>query len=154
MGQSVRRRRADAYEPGESRLSFWPASTDSGEAAYPDEGAGFLLGAADGERRQVKAILTLDNSREAEARHNRYLLTPQDFLRGEREAARQGLDLLGVFHSHPDHPSQPSEFDREWAMPWFSYVITSVQAGKAAGSRSWRLEEDRSSFFEEVIEVN
>lgn len=125
-----------------------------GEGAYPEEGAGFLLGAADGERRQVKAILPLDNSREDGTRHNRYLLTPHDFLRGEQEAARQGLDLLGVFHSHPDHPNRPSEFDREWAMPWFSYVITSVQAGRTAGSRSWRLEEDRSSFFEEAIEVN
>jgi proteasome lid subunit RPN8/RPN11 len=125
-----------------------------GEAAYPEEGAGFLLGAAHGERRQVAAILPLDNSREAGARHNRYLLTPQDFLRGEQEAARQGLDLLGVFHSHPDHPNRPSEFDRDWAMPWFSYIITSVQAGRAAGSRSWRLEEDRSGFFEEAIEVN
>jgi proteasome lid subunit RPN8/RPN11 len=125
-----------------------------GEAAYPDEGAGFLLGAADGERRQVKSILPLDNSREEGARHNRYLLTPQDFLRGEQEAARQGLDLLGVFHSHPDHPNRPSEFDREWAMPWFSYIITSVQAGRAAGSRSWRLEEDRSGFSEEAIEAN
>ena len=124
-----------------------------GEAAYPEEGAGFLLGAAHGERRQVAAILPLDNSREAGARHNRYLLTPQDFLRGEQEAARQGLDLLGVFHSHPDHPNRPSEFDRDWAMPWFSYIITSVQAGRAASSRSWRLEEDRSSFFEEAIEV-
>jgi proteasome lid subunit RPN8/RPN11 len=125
-----------------------------GEWAYPEEGAGFLLGAADGERRQVKAILPLDNSREDGTRHNRYLLTPYDFLHGEQEAARQGLDLLGVFHSHPDHPNRPSEFDREWAMPWFSYVITSVQAGRTAGSRSWRLEEDRSSFFEEAIEVN
>jgi proteasome lid subunit RPN8/RPN11 len=125
-----------------------------GEAAYPEEGAGFLLGAAEGERRLVRAILPLDNSREAGTRHNRYLLTPQDFLRGEQEAARRGLDLLGVFHSHPDHPNRPSEFDRDWAMPWFSYIITSVQAGKAAGSRSWRLEEDRSSFFEEFIEVN
>ncbi len=125
-----------------------------GEGAYPDEGAGFLLGAAQGERRQVKAILPLDNSGVDGARHNRYLLTPHDFLRGEQEAARQGLDLLGVFHSHPDHPNQPSEFDREWAMPWFSYIITSVQAGKAAGSRSWRLEEDRSRFFEEAIEVH
>ena len=125
-----------------------------GEAAYPEEGAGFLLGAVDGERRQVTAILPLDNSREAGTRHNRYLLTPQDFLRGEQEAAHQGLDLLGVFHSHPDHPNRPSEFDREWAMPWFSYIITSVQAGRAAGSRSWRLEEDRSSFFEETIEVD
>ena len=123
-----------------------------GERAYPEEGAGFLLGGGAGRAPQVKAILPLDNSGEDGARHNRYLLTPQDFLRGEQEAARQGLDVLGVFHSHPDHPNQPSEFDREWAMPWFSYIITSVQAGKAAGSRSWRLEEDRSRFFEEAID--
>jgi proteasome lid subunit RPN8/RPN11 len=63
----------------------------------------------------------------------------------------RGVDVLGVFHSHPDHPNQPSEFDREWAMPWFSYIITSVQAGKAAGSRSWLLQEDRSKFIEEEI---
>ncbi len=123
-----------------------------GETAYPDEGAGFLLGVAKGAGRVVSAILPLENTGEAGARRNRYLLTPQDFLRAEQEAARLGLDLLGVFHSHPDHPNQPSEFDREWAMPWFSYLISSVQAGRAAGSRCWRLAEDRSRFFEEPIE--
>lgn len=122
-----------------------------GEAAYPEEGAGFLFGRANGERRQVTALLGLPNAREGDARHNRYLLTPQDYLRGEDEAARLGLDVLGVFHSHPDHPNRPSEFDREWAMPLFSYVITSVQAGRAAESRSWRLAEDRSTFVEETI---
>lgn len=122
-----------------------------GEAAYPEEGAGFLLGRANGERRQVTALLGLANAREDAARHNRYLLTPQDYLQGEAEADRLGLDVLGVFHSHPDHPNRPSEFDREWAMPWFSYVITSVQAGHAIESRSWRLAEDRSSFVEETI---
>jgi len=123
-----------------------------GEKAYPEEGAGFLLGKVDGEWRQVTAILELTNAREDAARHNRYLLTPQDYLRGEQEAERLALDVLGVFHSHPDHPSLPSEFDRQWAMPWFSYVITSVQAGRAAESRSWRLMEDRSQFVEEKIE--
>jgi len=122
-----------------------------GEAAYPDEGAGFLLGFVNGDERFVSAILPLENAREAGARRNRYLLTPQDFLRAEQEAARLGLDLLGVFHSHPDHPSQPSEFDREWALPWFSYLISSVQAGQTAGSRCWRLVEDRSGFYEEPI---
>ena len=122
-----------------------------GEAAYPEEGAGFLLGRASGERRQVTALLELANAREDAARHNRYLLTPLDYLRGEAEATRLGLDVLGVFHSHPDHPDRPSEFDREWAMPWFSYVITSVQSGQAVESRSWRLAEDRSTFVEEVI---
>jgi proteasome lid subunit RPN8/RPN11 len=125
-----------------------------GEGAYPDEGAGLLLGSASGEDKRVSALLPLDNAREDGARRNRYLLTPQDYLRGEAEAARRGLDVLGVFHSHPDHPNRPSEFDREWAMPWFSYVITSVSAGKAAGSRSWLLSEDRATFFEEAITVD
>jgi proteasome lid subunit RPN8/RPN11 len=64
-----------------------------------------------------------------------------------------GLDVLGVFHSHPDHPNQPSEFDRQWAWPNFSYLITSVVQGVAVESRSWRLNEDRANFSEEKVEV-
>jgi len=124
-----------------------------GEEAYPEEGAGLLLGKADGEAKKVAKILPLANTREDAARHNRYLLNPQDYLHGEMEAARLGLDVLGVFHSHPDHPNRPSEFDREWAMPWFSYLITSVQQGKAVESRSWLLAEDRSAFSEENIAI-
>jgi len=124
----------------------------NGEQAYPEEGAGLMLGRFAGEEKQVETILPLANTREDASRHNRYLLDPQDYLKGEMEAARLGLDVLGVFHSHPDHPSRPSEFDREWAMPWFSYVITSIQQGKAVESRSWLLAEDRSTFLEETIE--
>ena len=122
-----------------------------GEEAYPEEGAGLLLGKADAEQRQVSALLPLTNAREDAARHNRYLLTAEDMMRGELEAERVGLDVIGVFHSHPDHPNQPSEFDRDWALPWFSYIITSVQAGKAVESRSWRLTDDRDAFDEEII---
>ena len=126
-----------------------------GEVTYPEEGAGFLLGNESNGARQVKSILALDNAREDTARHNRYLLTAQDMLHAEQEAARQRLDIVGVFHSHPDHPDQPSEFDREWAMPWFSYLITSVVKGEAASSRSWRLTDDRSGFnHEEIIIKN
>ena len=121
------------------------------ETVYPEEGAGLMLGLLDGERKEVVRLMVFENAREESARHNRYLLTPQDYLEGEREAARLGLDILGVFHSHPDHPNRPSEFDRQWAMPWFSYVITSVYRGKAAGSRSWLLSEDRAGFLEEPI---
>lgn len=124
-----------------------------GETAYPEEGAGLLLGSVEGELKQVVEILPINNAREDSARHNRYLLTPQDYLRGEQEAAQRGLDILGVFHSHPDHPNRPSEFDRDWAMPWFSYIITSINAGKAVESRSWLLQEDRMAFVEEAIQV-
>jgi len=75
-------------------------------------------------------------------------------LHSEQEAAQRGLDVIGVFHSHPDHPNQPSEFDRDWAMPWFSYVITSVNDGETVASRSWRLTDDRTAFIEETILVN
>jgi proteasome lid subunit RPN8/RPN11 len=122
-----------------------------GEAAYPEEGAGLLLGALEGENKRVAQLLPLENSREDAARHNRYLLSAQDYMRAEDDAARLGLDVLGVFHSHPDHPNQPSEFDREWAMPWFSYVITSINQGKAIASRSWLLSDDHGQFEEESI---
>ena len=124
---------------------------DHGAAAYPEEGAGLLLGREQDGERMVVDILPLTNSREDQARHNRYLITAQDMLHGELQAAKQGLDVVGVFHSHPDHPNQPSEFDRDWAMPWFSYVITSVNQGQAVASRSWRLQDDRAKFTEETI---
>ena len=123
-----------------------------GEQAYPDEGAGFLLG-ADGPERKVTELLPLQNTREESARKRRYLLEAKDYLKAETEAERRGLTLIGVFHSHPDHPDQPSEYDREWAQPYFSYVITKVQAGTARSSRSWRLAEDRSKFLEETIQT-
>jgi proteasome lid subunit RPN8/RPN11 len=121
-----------------------------GEAAYPEEGAGFLLG-TDGATREVTAILCLPNEREDGARHNRFLIGARDYVRAEMEAEDRGLALVGVFHSHPDHPNRPSEFDREWAQPYFSYLITSINGGQAAGSRSWRLSEDRSTFSEEPV---
>lgn len=119
------------------------------EEAYPDEGAGFLIG-DDGE---VKEILALPNAREDEARHNRFLITPEDYLKAELKADNLGLSLIGVFHSHPDCPNVPSEYDREWAQPFFSYIITRVDEGKAVSHRSWRLMEDRTTYEEEVIEI-
>ncbi len=121
-----------------------------GEKAYPEEGAGFLLG----NEGKVERILPLENSREDGARHNRFLITPEDYLHAELTADRLGLSLIGVFHSHPDHPNRPSEYDREWAQPFFSYIITSVNQGKAIESRSWRLLEDRSKFEEETIQIS
>ena len=126
-----------------------------GEEAYPEEGAGFLLGSdSSNSKRAVTEIFPLINSREDAARHNRYLITPEDYLKAELTADKLGLSLIGVFHSHPDHPNQPSEYDREWAQPFFSYIITSVNEGKALESRSWRLTEDRSKFEEEELKIS
>lgn len=121
----------------------------NGEQAYPEEGAGFLLG----NDKTVTEIFALPNAREDTARHNRYLITPEDYMKAEMKADALGLNLIGVFHSHPDHPNRPSEFDRDWAQPFFSYIITSVEQGKAIASRSWLLKEDRSMFEEEEISV-
>lgn len=120
------------------------------EAAYPEEGAGFLLGAAG----EVREIVALPNAREDEARHNRYLITPEDYLKAEMKAAELGVDLIGVFHSHPDCPNEPSEFDREWAQPFFSYIISRVDNGKAVSHRSWVLMEDRSKYEEEELKIS
>ncbi len=114
------------------------------EEAYPEEGAGFLIG----DNGEVKEIVALSNAREDEARHNRFLITPEDYLKAELKADSLGLSLIGVFHSHPDCPNVPSEYDREWAQPFFSYIITRVDEGKAVSHRSCRLMADRSPYDE------
>jgi proteasome lid subunit RPN8/RPN11 len=124
-----------------------------GEAAYPNEGAGLLLGTASADGKRVADVLPLANEWEAGEQYHRYMITPQDMLRGENEAAQRGLDVVGIFHSHPDHPAEPSAMDRDWALPFFSYIITSVQKAQAVVSRSWLLREDRSAFDEEAIQA-
>jgi proteasome lid subunit RPN8/RPN11 len=122
------------------------------ESAYPDEGAGFLLG-ADGAERVITDLIPSPNAREAGARRDRFLIEAADYLRAEMEAERRHLALVGVFHSHPDHPNRPSDFDREWAQPVFSYLITRVDLGRAIETKSWRLAGDRAGFTEEEIRV-
>ena len=121
------------------------------ESVYPEEGAGFLLGEEQGEERRVQAILPVPNAREDGARGRRYLIKPKDMYLADLEAEKRGLEIIGIFHSHPDCPNVPSEFDREWALPWYSYAISRVDSGQATSLRSWRLAEDRSGFLEERI---
>lgn len=124
------------------------------EAAYPNEGAGLLLGRGDGEDRVVTAVLTLPNRWDGAEQTHRFLLTPEDMLAGEQEAARRGLDVIGIFHSHPDHPAEPSGFDRDWALPWYVYTITRVTQGRADHTRAWRLREDRSGYSEDNFTIH
>ncbi len=125
-----------------------------GEKTYPYEGAGLMLGLIEENGRHVHQLIFLENAKEMAEQHNRYLITAEDILQAEQQAASQGLSILGVFHSHPDHPNLPSDFDREYAIPWYSYLITSINQGQASGSRCWRLEDDRSGFQEEEIVIS
>jgi proteasome lid subunit RPN8/RPN11 len=118
--------------------------------SYPYECCGALLGAENGDGRIVQDLVMLDNQRDDSPR-NRFLVYPEDVLRVEKAAREQGLDVLGWYHSHPDAPARPSEFDREHAWPWYSYVIVSVEAGEPRRMASWRLTDDRERFDAEAI---
>jgi len=112
-----------------------------------DDGDGWRCGA--GSSFVIPLINRRDDSRAIGFRSHRKI-----FARPEHAATERGLDLLGWYHSHPDHPARPSEFDREHAWPWYSYVIVSVEAGNPKDLTSWRLEDDRSTFQpEEVLPV-
>lgn len=122
------------------------------EGTYPYEGGGLLIGQADEQgRKLVTEIKPFANQRAVADQHNRILITEQMYRAGEDEADSRHLLLVGFFHSHPDHPARPSEFDREHALPWWSYVIISVQQGQAAEMLSWELKDDRSAFEAEEI---
>jgi proteasome lid subunit RPN8/RPN11 len=123
------------------------------EEAYPEEGAGFLLGREEEGVRFVEDVLPQSNEFNADQRRRRYLIEPQDMLAAENYADEHGYEILGIFHSHPDHPAKPSAYDLEWSLPWFSYLITSVASGEIARSRCWRLNDGRTDFMEEIIEV-
>jgi proteasome lid subunit RPN8/RPN11 len=125
-----------------------------GEQAYPDEGGGFLLGAISGDRFEVRQIMRLPNEWSEEARRNRFRLTERTALKAELAAMEQGLGVIGVFHSHPNHPAEPSQWDLAWATwPNFSFLITSVAEGRAVSTRAWRLASDRASYEEDSITV-
>ena len=123
---------------------------EHGEADYPHEACGLMGGTVDGDRTVVTQLVPLANQRTDSAR-NRYLIDPDAFRRAQGELDAAGLEVVGIYHSHPDHPAEPSTFDHEHAWPRLSYVIVAVAAGRAAELRSWRLSDDRAAFEEEPI---
>ena len=118
-----------------------------GEQSYPDECCGALLGSAAGD---VSEAFALSNTTDGE-RRRRFLVGPQEYRQAEARAAETQRELVGFYHSHPDHPAVPSAFDLEHAWPNLSYVIVSVRDGRAAEARSWRLRADRSGYDEEQL---
>ena len=125
---------------------------EDAERAYPDECCGFFFGSDNEHEREITLAMPIENSKEGDKRR-RFQIAPTDYLKAERFADENGLSLLGVYHSHPEHPAQPSEHDRSQAMPWFSYVIISVFSGKWKELNSFRLNDERQ-FEKESISKN
>ena len=117
-----------------------------GADTYPNECCGALIG-RDG---RVTTTFALPNTTE-EGPRRRFLVRPDDYREAEKQARQAGGDLLGFYHSHPDHPARPSQYDLDHAWPFFSYIIVSVRAGAPEDMTSWRLREDRSAFDQEDL---
>jgi proteasome lid subunit RPN8/RPN11 len=123
-----------------------------GVETYPNECCGALLGRERDGHRDVGEILPLKNQRDDSPR-NRFSITPEDVRDAETAARAAGLELLGWYHSHPDAPARPSEFDREHAWPWYSYIIVSIESRVPREMNSWRLADDRAGYDAEAIEI-
>jgi proteasome lid subunit RPN8/RPN11 len=114
-----------------------------GEETYPHECCGALVGRGDA----VTDIVALPNTTE-EGPRRRFLVRPSDYRLAEQRATELGGELLGFYHSHPDHPAKPSQYDLDHAWPTFAYVIVSVASGKSELMTVWFLKDDRSIFEE------
>ncbi len=128
-----------------------------GAETYPNECCGALLGrdseiGSQDAVREVLDLFPLINRRDDSPR-NRFSVTAEDVLDADKAAQEQGLEVIGWYHSHPDHPARPSQYDRDHAWPWYSYIIVSVQNGAPQDMTSWRLSDDRQEFSPEGVEI-
>jgi proteasome lid subunit RPN8/RPN11 len=136
----------------ETTDSILEAIRQHGADAYPEEGCGFLLGTVTGEGENRVTALHRATNRSTENRERRYELTADDYRDADAAAQAQGLDVVGTYHSHPDHPARPSETDLDEAtFPGFTYVIVSVHDGTPEALTAWSLAPDRSEFRREDI---
>ena len=118
---------------------------------YPYECCGLLLGHYRENGKVVSQIFPISNAREESAKRNRFLIEPEELMRGERYARDRDLEVVGFYHSHPDSPAAPSQYDLEHAWPTYSYIIVSTRAGESTDLFSWEQEPDRSRFNQEEL---
>jgi len=122
-----------------------------GESAYPAECCGALVGRGVDAGKEVVRLAPAVNRRTDDP--HRYLIAPDDLRRLEAEVRREGLEIVGYYHSHPDHPARPSAFDAEHAWPWYSYLIVRIDHGRAADAASWVLDDERPLMHPETLDV-
>lgn len=114
----------------------WEEMVAHAEAAYPNECCGAMLGSIDGTEKRVAVALALENA-SAGSQRARYELRPEDLLNADREARSRNMDLVGIYHSHPDCAAYFSETDLKNSCPWYSFVILSIQKGAFDHANSW-----------------
>jgi proteasome lid subunit RPN8/RPN11 len=122
-----------------------------GEAAYPAECCGAMVGRVDGAAKEVLRLSPAVNRRTDDP--HRYLIAPDDLRQLEREVREAGQEIVGYYHSHPDHPARPSAFDAEHAWPWYSYLIVRIDRGRGAEMASWVLDDERPLMHPESLDV-
>ena len=125
---------------------------EHGVRDYPYECCGLLLGRFGADGKFVTETYPISNAREEAAKRNRFLITPEELMKGERYAREHDLEVVGFYHSHPDSPAVPSQYDLEHAWPTYSYIIVSTSAERANDLFSWEQEPDRSRFNQEEIQ--
>ena len=147
------------------RAQEWERIREHGAQAYPNECCGVLLGKEQDGRKMILEVLPLQNAWEdseinpyevkpEDSTRNRFLIEPKDYLRIDREARGKGMDIIGFYHSHPDHPARPSEFDRKHALRGFTYVILAVEKGVPRQITAWSLNEDQTQFVPEEMTIS
>jgi proteasome lid subunit RPN8/RPN11 len=123
-----------------------------GENAYPNECCGVLIGEVDKTGvKIVKHAEAIHNDFEDGEQYHRFLITPENMINAEKTARVMKLDVIGFYHSHPDCPAIPSDYDRDHALPFYSYVIVSVRQGSAKELASWELTANRAEFISEIV---
>jgi len=126
---------------------------DDGKSAYPNECCGILIGSVNDASgaKVVRHAQAIRNAQTDSEQYHRFLITPEDMLEAELTARKLKADVIGFYHSHPDHPSAPSEYDKDHALPFYSYVIVAVEKGADRVLTSWELAADRTVFSQETI---
>ena len=122
-----------------------------GAAAFPNECCDIMYGRDSAAGRIVERLEPVRNAFEAGEQYHRFSISPETLMRAEKSAADHGQLVLGFYHSHPDHPARPSEYDREHAWPFYSYVIVSILSRKPAAMTCWVLNEQTEQFDEQPI---
>ena len=125
----------------------------AGTAAYPNECCGILFGVEDASGHAVSALRPIENARESGEQYHRFLITAEEMMEAEQEARRLGLDIVGFYHSHPDHPAAPSEYDRDHALPFYHYIILRVAKGRPETMTDWKLRVSREAFDAEELKI-